>query len=340
MDMPTATVITIIIMAMRREAMPVTRPIFDSYLMVDWSAANTPRRGRDSIWLCHLVRHGNTLLAAAPENLATRQAAHERLRELLCTDLAQQRSVVVGCDFPFGYARGLAERLGLSRPAWRAVWDEIASRLQDGPDNANNRFDVATQLNARISGRAFPFWGCPTRKAAPCLAKTHHRRHEAEGLAERRLTDMRLRRLQPGWKLLGTGSAGSQALTGIPVVRRLRDDRLLAARAQIWPFETGLRPLGRAETGGRIIFAEIYPSIVTVRPNSDEVKDSAQVRAIAGHFADLDRSGALGPVFAGDPALSAGDRAIVEDEEGWVLGIVGAEAAGRTGTNRVAVRTG
>jgi hypothetical protein len=71
---------------------------------------------------------------------------------------------------------------------------------------------------------------------------------------------MRLRRLQPGWKLLGTGSAGSQALTGIPVVRRLRDDPLLAARAQVWPFETGLRPLGRAETSGRLIFAEIYPS--------------------------------------------------------------------------------
>ncbi len=238
----------------------MTRPIFDSYLMVDWSAANTPRRGRDSIWLCHLVRHGNTLLAAAPENLATRQAAHERLRELLCTDLAQQRSVLVGCDFPFGYARGLAERLGLSRPAWRAVWDEIASRLQDGPDNANNRFDVATQLNARISGRAFPFWGCPTRKAAPCLAKTHHRRHEAEGLAERRLTDMRLRRLQPGWKLLGTGSAGSQALTGIPVVdlsvHRYRPTELRRGEG-LSPGEGDCgtlcrsRPIGRARPGLR-----------------------------------------------------------------------------------------
>src|SRR6185369_8648195 len=99
--MPTATVITIIA-ARRREAMPVTRPIFDSYLMVDWSAANTPRRGRDSIWLCHLVRHGKTILAAAPENLATRQAAHERLLTILVGDLAKQRSVLVGCDFPFG----------------------------------------------------------------------------------------------------------------------------------------------------------------------------------------------------------------------------------------------
>src|SRR5438876_10923491 len=162
--MATATRITIIT-ARRSEAVPVTRSIFDSYLMVDWSAANTPRRGRDSIWLCHLVRHDNTFVAAAPENLATRQAAHERLREILVADLAQHRSVLVGCDFPFSYARGLAERLGLSRPAWRALWDEIESHLEDGPDNANNRFDVAARFNARVSGGPFPFWGCPASKA-------------------------------------------------------------------------------------------------------------------------------------------------------------------------------
>jgi precorrin-8X/cobalt-precorrin-8 methylmutase len=338
MAIPMATGITI---TTRRGEAVSARPLFDSYLMVDWSAANTPRRGRDSIWLYHLVRHDETFIAAAPENLATRQAAHDRLREILVADLARRRSVLVGCDFPFSYAHGLAKRLGLSGPAWRAVWDEIASRLEDGRDNANNRFAVAAQLNARVSGSTFPFWGCPANKAASCLAMTHHRRHEAEGLAERRLSDMRLRRLQPGWKLTGTGSAGSQALTGIPIVRRLRDDPLLSARAQIWPFETGLQALGHAEATGRIIFAEIYPSLVAVRPRPGEVKDAGQVRAIAGHFADLDGLGALGAVFAGDPALSAGERAIVEAEEGWVLGIVGAVATGRhTVASPVAVGSG
>jgi precorrin-8X/cobalt-precorrin-8 methylmutase len=340
MAMPTATGITIIT-TRRSDAVPVTRPIFDSYLMVDWSAANTPRRGPDSIWLYHLVRRDDKLVAAAPENLATRQAAHDRLREILVADLARRRSVLVGCDFPFSYAHGLAKRLGLSGPAWRAVWDEIASHLEDGPDNVNNRFAVAAQFNARVSGGAFPFWGCPTSKAAPCLAMTHHRRHDAEGLAERRLSDMRLRRLQPGWKLAGTGSAGSQALTGIPIVRRLRDDPLLAARARVWPFETGLRALGHAEAVGRIIFAEIYPSLVAVRTRPGEVKDSAQVRAITRHFANLDGLGALSTVFAGDPALSAGERAIVEAEEGWVLGIVGAIAPSRqTAASIVAIQSG
>jgi len=308
-------------MTKRSETVP--RPLFDSYLMVDWSAANTPRRGRDSIWFCHLVRRGDALEASTPENVATRQAAYERMREILIADLAQDRSVLVGCDFPFSYASGLAGRLGLSGPAWRAVWDEIASQLKDGPDNANNRFAVAARLNARISGGAFPFWGCPPSKVVACLAMTHHRRHEAEGLAERRLSDQRLRRLQPGWKLAGVGSAGGQALTGIPIVRRLRDDPLLAGRVRIWPFETGLRQLRRRAKGGRVIFAEVYPSIITAEPQPGEIKDAAQVRTIARHFADLDGRGILAGVFAGDPTLTADERAIVECEEGWVLGIVG-----------------
>jgi precorrin-8X/cobalt-precorrin-8 methylmutase len=301
----------------------VAHPLFDSYLMVDWSAANTPRRGRDSIWLCHLARRGGVLEASTPENIATRQAAHERMRAILADECEHDRSALVGCDFPFSYASGLAGRLGLSGPAWRAVWDEIASHLKDGPDNANNRFAVAARLNARISGGAFPFWGCPPSKVGTCLAMTHHRRHEAEGLAERRLSDARLRRLQPGWKLAGIGSAGGQALTGIPIVRRLRDDPLLAGRVQIWPFETGLRRLRRRAKGGRVTFAEVYPSIIAAEPRPGEIKDAAQVRTIARHFADLDGHGKLAGIFAGDPNLTADQRAVVEREEGWVLGIVG-----------------
>jgi precorrin-8X/cobalt-precorrin-8 methylmutase len=330
MLMRTITMVAITITARRSKPVPVASPLFDSYLMVDWSAANQPRRGRDSIWLCHLVRRDAALVAAAPENITTRQAAHRRLREILIADLIQRRSVLVGCDFPFGYARGLAERLGVPGPAWRAVWDEIAAHLEDGADNANNRFTVAARLNARISGSAFPFWGCPASKVALCLAMTHHRRHDSENLAERRIVDMRLRRLQPGWKLAGIGSAGSQALTGIPIVRRLRDHPLLAEQARIWPFETGLRPPTRANATGHIVFAEIYPSLVVAALRRGEVKDAAQVRTIARHFADLDGQGEIGEIFAGDPKLDAGERAIVEREEGWVLGIIGPVGNGRS----------
>ncbi len=297
------------------------RPLFDSYLMVDWSAANTPRRGRDSIWFCLLQRENDQLREAALENSLTRHSAYRRLRDMLLAAVEEKRSILVGFDFPLGFSRGLAAKLGPAASAWRAIWDEIATLLSDEADNRNNRFAVAAELNRRVSGGAFPFWGCPPKQVGPCLAATHHRRHGAGQLDERRLVEGRMRGPQPGWKLLGIGSVGSQALTGIPVVRRLRDDPALAAHAKVWPFETGLRPLAGPADTGRIVFAEIYPSLVANDPRPGEVKDSAQVRAIARHFAGLDEGHALAEILAGDPALTQEQYYTVVEEEGWVLGV-------------------
>jgi precorrin-8X/cobalt-precorrin-8 methylmutase len=299
----------------------VPRLLFDSYLMVDWSAANTPRSGRDSIWFCLLHRNGDRLTEIALENPPTRYGAYLRLRDVLRDAVTKKRSILAGFDFPFGFSCGLAARLGVVGRPWRAVWDEISRLLSDDEENRSNRFAVAAELNRRISGAAFPFWGCPPKQAGLCLAATHHRQHGTGGLAERRLAEGRVRGPQPGWKLLGVGSVGSQALTGIPIVRRLRDDAVLAAHAKVWPFETGLRPLAEGADRARVIFAEIYPSLVANQPLAGEVKDSAQVRAIGRHFARLDERDGLAETLAGDPALTPAERDVVVAEEGWVLGV-------------------
>src|SRR5947208_500317 len=74
--------------------------------------------------------------------------------------------------------------------------------------------------------------------------------------AEKRLIDRWMVGAQSCWKLAYTGSVGSQALTGIPVVRALHDDAAWADRARIWPFETGFSLPDDAQ----IVFAEIWPS--------------------------------------------------------------------------------
>jgi precorrin-8X/cobalt-precorrin-8 methylmutase len=309
-----------------------TAPLFDAYVMVDWSAAAVPRLGRDSIWLCHLTsksplweREGE---GAAPENsaltvenLATRRAARDRLLTLLRAHGVAGRAVLAGFDFAFGYPSGLAQRLALADPPWQAMWTLLAEQVKDAADNDNNRFAVGAALNQRISGGAGPFWGCPAKQAGPCLEATHHHRHDTLGLAERRLADARIRGPQPVWKLYYTGSVGGQALTGIPVLRWLRHHPDLAAATRVWPFETGLRPLRRRDTAGRIVLAEIYPSLVEPTPRRGEVKDAGQVRAIARHFAELDAAGALAPLFGGDTTLDDEQRRRVEREESWILGV-------------------
>ena len=69
-----------------------------------------------------------------------------------------------------------------------------------------------------------------------------------------------------------------------------------------------------------MVVAEVYPSLLKPSVAAGEVKDLAQVRTTAEHFARLDEANKLGAVFA---APKGTDPQIIEDaerEEGWILG--------------------
>ena len=283
---------------------------FDTYIIVDWSAARTPKTGRDSVWIC---RHGPA--GERVENPPTRYAARALLAEMLAEAMGSGERVVAGFDFPFGYPAGFARRLGLDGVPWRAVWDEITRLIEDREDNDNNRFAVAAALNARVSGGAFPFWGRPVRMDSDFLGAKHHRRHAEDGLLEKRLIDEWMVGAQPCWKLIGTGSVGGQVLTGLPVVRALRDDPRWAAQTRIWPFETGL---GLPEDA-RIVFAEVWPSWWKACAKLGPPNDKAQVRTVARIFAAADRAGALAGWFS--PEIGGLDRRQIIEEEAWTLGV-------------------
>jgi precorrin-8X/cobalt-precorrin-8 methylmutase len=290
--------------------------MFDTFVVVDWSAATVPRTGRDSIWVFWHAPSGERLA-----NPPTRHAAKKLLGDWLAAALVRGERVLLGFDFPFGYPAGFAARLGLIGPPWRAVWDEIATLIEDTEENQNNRFKIAAEFNRRVSDGCFPFWGRPPGFDTPFLDPKHHRRHDSDALAERRLVDLHIPTAQPCWKLLGAGSVGGQALTGIPVARALRDDPRWIGSARVWPFETGLR----APANGSVVIAEVYPSLWAVSPEAGETKDAAQVRSVARFFAERDRTGELGALFAGDPGLTQEQRNRVETEEAWTLGVTAAK---------------
>jgi len=286
--------------------------LFDTYIIVDWSAAATPKTGRDSIWICRLCPDGETVA-----NLPTRHAARELLAGMLADAVDKGERVVAGFDFPFGYPAGFAKRLGLNGTPWRSTWDEIARLIDDHADNHNNRFEVGAELNRRVSGAAFPFWGCPASAAGDFLGPRHHRGHTTdEPLEERRLIDDWMVGAQPCWKLAYTGSVGSQVLTGIPMVRALRDDPRWVDVARVWPFETGLG----LPDDARIVFAEVWPSWWKVYPKLGPPNDKAQVRTVARLFAARDRAGELASWFI--PPISDAAVKQVLAEEAWTLGVM------------------
>jgi hypothetical protein len=289
--------------------------LFQAYVMVDWSAAAKPATGPDSIWIGVLKRNVRFQMAFEAHNPPTRGEA-EKLLDGLLSDLKRKgERTLAGFDFPLGFPRGTAGALKLEGPPWRALIDFLAKEVKDRPDNANNRFQVGAKMNRLMTGEAFPFWGAPARDEQSMLSARRPREHGAGDLPEFRLTEDALKGPSSIWKLYYQGSVGGQALTGLPVIKRLRDARA----AQLWPFETGWRPLSASDLDGvEAVLAEIYPSMFAAKPGPGEIKDEAQVRGACERFNALDDKGQLGALFG--PAKDDPRRATIEREEGWILG--------------------
>lgn len=96
--------------------------LFESYVMVDWSAASKPATGADSIWIGALTPDLRLKLSFKATNPPTRAKAIEELGELLARCLKRGDRVLVGVDFPLGFPAGTSEALKLrAGPARRCA---------------------------------------------------------------------------------------------------------------------------------------------------------------------------------------------------------------------------
>jgi hypothetical protein len=294
--------------------------LFNAYIIVDWSAASKPNTGADSVWIGVLKRDVRFRLAFEAFNPATRQEAEAKLTVILDDLKKRSERAFVGFDFPLGFPRGFAASLKLpGEHPWRAAWDQLDKMVKDKADNTNNRFGVASEINRRMTGGPFPFWGCPPKDALTTLQPKRTREHGPGDLPELRHAEVAAKGASSIWKLYYNGSVGGQAILGIPVVRRMKLARGDGMR--VWPFETGFQALTEADLADvELVVGEVYPSLLKTVPAAGEVKDLAQVRATAEHFARLDEAGKLGAVFGHSKDAPADLVADVQTEEGWILG--------------------
>lgn len=284
-------------------------PLFDRYIAVDWSAANSPKRGKDSIWIGELGPDGRV----PSENPTTRHAAMASIASRLLAARARRERIMLGFDFVFGYPRGASAAIA-GAVDWRTLWRYLAANVVDDADNHSNRFHLAETINLRLAGGPH-FWGHPHQHS---YAGLHPKRPAAAytSIPERRTAERYVRSAQPVWKLTGVGSVGSQAMLGIARLESLRTDPRFTADIAIWPFETAFAD----ELTKPITIVEIYPSLFPVTEADGLPRDRAQVEITTSRFADLDRAGLLGTFLRLPPALPAEERAIVLAEEGWIAG--------------------
>ena len=306
---------------------PVSR-LFNAYVIADWSAAAKPRTGKDSVWIGVVKRDVRFKLAFEAHNPATRVEAEKLLRDLLADFQRRGERALIGFDFALGYPAGTASALKLARPDWSGLWDFLAANVVDKAGNVNNRFAVAAKMNRLMTDAPSPFWGCPANDAQRLLTTTKPAEHGAHLPPQQRRAEAAAQdrngkaAAKTVWQVFGNGTVGSQAIVGMPAVKRLVAD--LGDKAAVWPFTTGWRALTPADlAASSAVIAEISPALAKAAPEPGEIADRAQVRAVAYHLAKLDEAGKLGALFAPSPAQAADAElvGVVEREEGWILGV-------------------
>ncbi len=284
-------------------------PLFDRYLIVDWSAANTPKTGQDSIWICLCGDGCETVL----KNISTRESAMQFVVETFEVCLSRGERIFAGFDFGFGFPRGMAKRFA-GKASWKSVWSKIAEGITDSATNKSNRFEFADRINRDVFPDVDgPFWGHPHQHAGR-YQFLNPKRPNYSTFPEKRFVEQQIKSAQPVWKLAYTGSVGSQTLLGIAHLEALR--KAFQHRLSIWPFETRFSD----DLDKPLTVAEVYPSLFPVSVKAGEVKDAAQVRTLALKFELLDQENNFHQLLSAPADMSAGDKDIVLNEEGWIVG--------------------
>lgn len=282
---------------------------FDTVISLDWSAAGTPKTGKDSIWIGIAAADG-----VRTENIATRVAAERRLTGLLDNHLANGGRLLLAADFALGAPAGFAQAV-TGRPDALSLWAWLAEKVKDDERNRTNYREVAAQMNSLFEAGG-PFWGNGAKADTPGLPRT--KPDHPPGLPEHRRAEILGREggLWPKtlWQLAGAGAVGAQSLTGMPVLERLRQRD--PGRIAVWPFDA-------AAATAPIVMAETYLSLLGPQVKADMAKgmvqDAAQVSRHARAFLTLSQRNQLHRLF--DPAIPTEVLA----QEGWYLGAGQAE---------------
>ena len=300
-------------------------PLFDFYIMVDWSGGARRRGGRaDTIWVAHGPTIEDAPLTDSPHS---RTEAVRLIHALLVREIESKRRVLVCFDFAYGYPVDFAAALQAATGKsdrdlpWLMVWQYLSEHIKDDegtaqgakPNNRSNRFEVANQINELLSAdpkTTGPFWCTPKVGAhrhipqnQPSQTFQTGQDYVVEGL---RIADKRARSGSP-FRLFGTASVGSQSLTGIARLQRLRNGPKLAGVSAVWPFETGWATKARwLPEHVLVLHAEIYPSVRDPLP--DEIKDRGQVRAMWQWARDSDRDNLLWREFCRPIEVETGSK--------------------------------
>lgn len=319
--------------------------MFDWYAFADYSGAADEAAQRKAIaWA---VDRGEGIVVTQG---LTRQGLLRNAVALLREAESMGKRVLFGFDHNYGLPAGLYEALWGAEPvSWEQIigdycqsvaqfagWkkDDFDAELQGDNEGRNGGSGKACALRleqwsprawAKVANEqivhnldvaAGPFWGS---RFGPKPDAELFRAFTLPGgqsfvLHDRRLAEMRYRRLKPGYQLGGIGSVGQQTLYGILYLRELLDQcRKEKIAVHVWPQEGSRVP----EAGH--VAVEVYPTLsLALEGIRGPRTDAGDAAACVSWLSRLDREGELEQLLGLPFSEEEWKHARLE---GWVLGI-------------------
>ncbi|MGZ4164324.1 MAG: hypothetical protein ACXVDB_07745, partial [Tumebacillaceae bacterium] len=245
---------------------------FDWYAFADYSGATSPRLQRKHIVLATLAAGAVSVAENVDVSVEhhTRESLLHAVKALLAEATRQGKRVIIGFDHSYSFPIGFVETVNGAK--WER-WEQLLDLLEQGfgagghlppvQDQPREWADVANRVIGQRIGIASggPFWGShfhsQVRDPKFPFAETL--------LEERRLVEMRCKRMSPIYKIGGAGTVGLQSLYGIGYLAKLRAFcKEYGISLHAWPFDGWELP---AE--GHVL-VEVYPTLFNKGARTDE----------------------------------------------------------------------
>ncbi|MCA8834349.1 MAG: hypothetical protein K8953_04610 [Proteobacteria bacterium] len=277
--------------------------MFNGYIMTNWSGASSRVYRTSSIFVVSLIDGKKET-----ESFSTRTRAHDYITCIMDKAGKNKKRLLLCFDFPFGYPANSYD--GFRCNNWEELWDLISKEIDDKPDNRNNTFEVAGELNKTFTGVG-PFWRHPSPNDNRFENLPYYQpdgygdwlpsefRH-VEKLAKDppRINPMSV------WELYNPGSVGSKTLMGIPTLQKLKE----RGDCCVWPFQD--------LDENKHVIAEIYPAIWD-KKNQPAMTIKERLCRTLKIISCLDKNERLQDFLN---APDAYDKNIIK-KEGWILGV-------------------
>jgi hypothetical protein len=263
--------------------MPASGPIFDRYIGIDYSGAETPTSSLKGLRV-YLADRITPSIEVPPPPSPRKYWTRRGIGEWLVERLAEPGRTLVGIGHGFSFPLQYFKRYGLPLD-WPSFLEDFHRHW---PTDENHMYVDFVREGIYGNGAA--------RAGNPRWM---------------RLTERRARTAKSVFRFDVQGSVAKSTHSGLPWLLYIR--RHSAERVHFWPFD------GWEDPDGFSVVAEVYPSLWSRSfPSDGRTTDQHDAYSVAAWMRNTDRDGRLAEFF--HPSLTS-EESMQAQIEGWILGV-------------------